>query len=385
MRKKFLSVVALMLILLVSFTNVEAADGLFSLGAYNDIYKLSEQANIDLPFINVFSNSAIYDKDIKHSGITIGESTIDVDEKLEGVQIIVANDMITVKGEVENALIYGTNVVIEGKITGDSLILSPSVKILETATIEKDIIIVANDLDLKGTVNGNVIATISETANISGVIVNDLRIITQGLTLENEEIKGDIYIETNVDTKTLIEKYPSATIKAIQEQPKPVVDWMELITKGIITVIIYSAICFFVTKKDNNVAEKAYKKFKVHAAYGLIISVIMIMLLIILPLVLILMAIAGFGLVAWPVLVAYLALVLLVWTTAMLIVGMTIFEAVKSKVGKYKIPVIALIYIVLYALTKITFIATYSNMAILLIALGIVMTMLTKKIPKEDK
>jgi len=385
MKKKFLSILAVMFVALVLLTNVHAADGMFHLGAYNDIYKLSEQGGIDLPFINVFTKAATYDKAVTHSGISVGDTTIDVNEKLEGMQVLVSTDMITIKGEVENSFIYANNVVIEGKLAGDTIIFAPTVQILKGATVEKDVIIVANNLDVQGTVKGNVIATVSEKATISGTIDQDLRMIVQDLTIKGETIKGDIYLETNADTAALKEKYPEATVKGLTEEVEQEIDWMGVITKGIITVVVYSVVCFFVTRKENNIAEKAYNKFKNHTMFGLLLAVVLIMLLLILPIVLILLAVAGLGIVAWPLLIAYLALMLFVISTAMLIVGTITFEAVKAKVGKFKIPVIALIFAVLYILTQITGIATYANMAIFLIALGVVVTMITKKASEEKK
>lgn len=386
MKKKILSILAIMFVVLVSFTNVQAADGLFQMGAFEDIYKLSEQLDeIDLPFINVFTNAATYDKDVNHSGISVGTTTIDVNEKLEGMQLLVSKDMVTIKGEVENSVIYANNIVIEGKITGDTILLAPTVQILETATIEKDVIIVANNLELQGTVKGNVIATVAEKANISGTIEKDLRMIALDLSLQEEQINGEVYLETDADTSAIIAKYPDATIQPLEEETESTIDWVDIFTKGVITVIVYSAICFFITKKDNNIAEQAYNKFKANTTYGLIIAIVMLMLLILLPILLLVLAAYGFGIIAWPILIAYLGGILLVLSTASLIVGMTIFEAVKGKVGKYKIPVIALIFILLYALTKITFISTYANMAMLLIALGIVVTMITKKLPDDKK
>ncbi len=386
MRNKFLSVLAIMFVVLISITNVYATDGMFHLGVYEDIYKLSEQEDvIDLPFVNMFANAATYDKIITHSGISFGQSTIDVDDKLEGAHILFTNDMITIKGEVENALIFGSNAVIEGKITEDSIILAPTVQILENATIEKDVIIVANNLDIKGTIKGNVIATVAETANISGVIQDDLRMIAREVVFDGEEIKGDLYLETNADTTAIKEKYTEATIVSLVEETESAIDWMNVFTNGVITVIVYSIICFVVTRKNGNIVEKACNKFKKYTTYGLLMSIVMLILLILLPMLLIVLAVAGFGIIAWPILIAFIAIVLLTWTTAMLIVGMAIFDAIKDKVGKFKIPVIALIYIVLFALTQITFISTYANMAMLIIALAIIMTMITKKLPSEVK
>lgn len=384
MRNKFLSILVIMLVVLVTFTNVNAADGMFHMGAYSDIYKLSEEADIDLPFINVFTKAATYDKAVTHSGISIGDTTIDVNEKLEGMQVLVSTDMVNIKGEVENSFIYANNVVIEGRLTGDTIIFAPTVQILKGAVVEKDVIIVANNLDIQGTVKGNVIATVSETAKVSGVINKDLRIITQELALENEKIKGDIYIETNADMSSIKEKYPKATVKTLTENVEDETDWMGIITKGIITVVVYSGVCFFIIKKENNIVTKAYNKFKGHTMFGLVASLILIMALLILPIVLILLAVFGLGIVAWPILIAYLALMLFVISTAMLIVGATTFEAIKVKVDKFKIPAIALIFAVLYTLTQISGIAAYVNMAMFLIALGIIVTTLVKKDKVED-
>ncbi len=383
MTKKLFSILMVMFAVLASLTNVHAADGLFHEGIYEDIYKLSEQADIDLPFFNMFINAATYDKDVTHSGISFGSTTIDINEKLEGMHAIISTDMVTIKGEVENAFIYANNVVIEGKLTSDSIIFAPTVQIKESAVIEKDVIIIANTLDIKGTVEGNVIATISDKATISGVINNDLRIITTDLALADEQIKGDIYVETSADMTGLKEKYPNATVKPLIEQAKQKVDWMGIFTKGIATVVIYTVIAALLTRKPNNIVQRAFEKFRSKTTFGLIASVITLMSALFLPILLIVLALMGLGIVAWPILIVYVALLLLVATTAMLIVGMAIYDAIKDKVGKFKMLVITLIYLVLYTLTQITAIATYANMAMMLIALAIVLTAFTKQ--KEIK
>ena len=384
MTKKFFSILMIMFVLVVSLTNVHAADGLFHSGVYEDIYKLSEQSDIDLPFLNMFMNAATYDKDVNHSGISFGSTTIDVNEKLEGMHVIISSDMVTIKGEVENSFIYANNVVIEGKLTSDSIIFAPTVQIKENAVIENDVIIIANNLDVAGSVKGNVIATVTEKTNVTGKINGDLRLIAADLKLENEQIKGDIYVETSADMTTLKEKYPEATVKSlVEEDIEQETDWMGIITKGIITVIVYTFVAWLVTRKPNNIVERACEKFKAKTTFGLIASVIALMLALILPILLIVFALTGLGMIAWPILIAYVALLLLVGTTAMLIVGMAIYDAIKGKVAKFKIPAIALIYAVLYTLTQITVVAGYANMAIMLIALAIVLTMFTKK--KEAK
>jgi len=383
MRRKILSILTMIFVIFISITNVEAKENLFTSKLYEDIYKLSEQTDkIDLPFVNYFLNAGTYDEIVTHSGITIGSSTVDINQKIEGVHVIVSSDMVTIKGEVENAFIYANNIVVEGKISKDTILMAPTVNILETATVSKDIIIIANDLNIKGNVEGNVLATVSGKANISGAIQNDLRIIATDIVVDEDIIKGDIYIETDSDMANIKEKYPNAVIVPLTEEQQ--IDWLALFTKGLITVVVYSIICFVITRKDNNVAQIAYNKFKENAILGIVMAFVMIMLILILPIILILVASIGLGIIAWPILTIQLAVMLLIWQTSMLIVGMTIFEAIKSKVGKFGIPVIIMIFIILFALTQIPLIAMQANMALYLIAVSIVAAMTVKKLPKDN-
>lgn len=384
MIKKFLSILMIMFVILVSVTNVHAADGLFHTGMYEDIYKLSEQSDIDLPFLNMFMNAATYDKDVNHSGISFGSTTIDVNEKLEGMHAIISSDMVTIKGEVENAFIYANNVVIEGKIASDSIIIAPTVHIKPNAVIGKDIIIMANNLTIEGTVNGNVIATVTEKATVSGKINNDFRIVATDLIFENEQISGDVYVETAKDMTTLKEKYPNAVVKNVVLEAEQQIDWMSVISNGIVTVIVYTLVAWLLTRKENNIVEKACAKFKANTTYGLIIAIIVTMFILAAPIFLILLGAIRLGFVAWPIFIAHISLLLFVGTTAMLISGAALYNTIKNKVGKFKIPAIALIYIVLYVLKQITVISAYVNIAMFLIALALVVTMITRKLPKAE-
>ena len=87
-------------------------------------------------------------------------------------------------------------------------------------------------------------------------------------------------------------------------------DWMGIITKGIITVIVYTFVAWLITRKPNNIVEKACEKFKEKTTFGLIASVIALMLVLILPILLIVLALTGLGLIAWTILIAYVAVLL---------------------------------------------------------------------------
>lgn len=385
MKNKFLTIVLMLVVCLFTLVNVSAdtkQNSVLDINSFSEVFKLSEQGEkIDLPFINIFSASATYDDIVKHSGISLGSSTIDVNEKLEGVQTIISNDMVTIKGEIEHAIIFANNVVIEGKITGDTLIVSPSVKILKDALISRDVIIVSNDLELEGKVDGNVISVISNSAKISGTIAKDFRAIAANLDVENSDIKGNVYVKTDMDTTKLLEKYKDAKVEKLttEKESDKSSKILNIVIKGIITVVVYTAITFFITKKDINIVSKAYAKFKDHTIYGIIGAFLYFMLLIILPIILILLGIVDLGIIAWPILILYLSIFLLSISISTLVVGMVIYEAIKTKVTKYKLVTIAAIFLVLYVITNIPFISYYAVVAINLVSLAIIITMITRK------
>lgn len=396
MRKKTFSIIIMLVVMIASFSNIYATTEqlkMFDVKAYQEIYKLSEdEEGINLPFFNFFEGAAVYDKAIHHSGITFGDSTVEIDEKLEGVHVIFSTDMISVKGELENALIYGNNVVVSGKITSDAMLIGNTVTITEKADIDKDLVIIADKLNIEGNVDGNVIATVSTQTNISGKIGKDLRAITTNIDVSNSDIKGGIYLETDANSEQITQKYKDAIIyRKIVEEPEEKIDISSIISKGVITVVIYTLICYLINKKDNNFMDKAYTKFKENVIFGTLLSFVAIISVIVVPVLLLLLAIFGLGIVAWPILIIYTAVLLFVCATAYLIVGLTTYSAIKKVVGKYKLPAMIGIFTVLYVLSQITMISYYVSLAVYLIALAIIITMVTKKMPlkasdnKENK
>ena len=391
MRNKFLTIFLMLVICIFTFANVNAetkVNSIMDINTFEEVYKLSEQGEkIEIPFINVFSASATYDEIVKHSGLSIGSSTIDVNEKLEGVQTIISNDMVTIKGEVEHAIIIANNVVIEGKVSGDTLIFSSNVKILEGAKISRDIVIVSNALEIEGQVDGNVIAVVSDNTKISGKIGKDFRGIVGSIDVTDSEIKGNIYAKTDSDTTALLGKYENATIVKLDKDKEASKSSkvLDIIIKGIITVIIYTIVTFFVTKKDGNIVSKATSKFKQHTIYGVIMALVYFLLIVLLPILLIMLGAVGLGIVAWPILIFYLALFLFSISTSSLVVGMVIYESIKSKVGKYKIVSIAGIFAVLFILSNIPVLSYYVLVAINLVSLAVIITMITRKKKQEEK
>ena len=378
MKKKIVAILFVFVLMLTTFSNAYGIE-LLNVGIYETAYRLSKDNDINLPFINVFDKSATYDKTVKHSGITFGETTIDVEDKLEGVHAILTDDMVTIKGEIEHGVILANNVVIEGKISDDTIIIAQTVKITEKAIVERDIVIVSTDLDVLGTVKGNLIA-VSTDAKVSGIIEQDLRIVTGTLNLENSTIKGKLEAEVGFEDvkQEIISMYPEAVVtKSVEKEDK--VNVTRIVIKGIKTVLVYTFVAAVITKKNKSVATKMSARFMENSTFGILSSAAVLTLAPLLLIVLTFAGVVGLGIIAWPVLIIFTAVILLALVTSQLIVGLFIYEVIKKKASKYRIPTLAIIYTVLFALTQIPVVYSYAIVAISLVALGIVLTYIFKR------
>lgn len=378
MKKKIVAILFVFVLMLTTFSSAYGIE-LLNVGIYETAYRLSKDNDINLPFINVFDKSATYDKTVKHSGITFGETTIDVEDKLEGVHAILTDDMVTIKGEIEHGVILANNVVIEGKISDDTIIIAQTVKITEKAIVERDILVIATDLAVLGTVKGNLIA-VSTDAKVSGVIEQDLRIVTCTLNLENSTIKGKLEAEVDFEgvKKDILTAYPEAVV-ALNVKEDNSVNVVKIVLKGIKTVLVYTFIAAVITKKNKSVATKMSARFMENSTFGILSSAAVLTLAPLLLIVLTFAGVVGLGIIAWPVLIIFTAVILLALVTSQLIVGLFIYEVIKKKASKYRIPALAIIYTVLFALTQIPVIYSYAIVAISLVALGIVLTYIFKR------
>ena len=378
MKKKIVAILFVFVLMLTTFSNAYGVE-LLNLGIYETAYRLSKDNDINLPFINVFDKSATYDKTVKHSGITFGETTIDVEDKLEGVHAILTDDMVTIKGEVEHGVILANNVVVEGKISDDTVIIAKKVQVMENAVVERDIVIVSTDLDVLGTVKGNLIAA-SLDAKVSGTIEQDLRIVTGTLNLENSTIKGKLEAEVGFEDvkQEIISMYPEAVVELNVKEDNSV-NVVKIVLKGIKTVLVYTFIAAVITKKNKSVATKMSARFMENSTFGILSSAAVLTLAPLLLIVLTFAGVVGLGIIAWPVLIIFTAVILLALVTSQLIVGLFIYEVIKKKASKYRIPTLAIIYTVLFALTQIPVVYSYAIVAISLVALGIVLTYIFKR------
>lgn len=379
MKKKIIALIVMMLLILTNMSNVFAVE-MLDLEIYETAYRLSKENDINLPFLNFFEKGAVYDKNVKHSGATFAEDTLEINEKMEGVQLIFSEDMITISGEIEHGLIYGKNIVIEGKISDDTVIIGNKVQILETAIIEKDLVIVADELKLQGTAKGNIIGFIGNIV-ISGTIEKDLRVSTSTIDLENSNILGTIEIDLpeGVDFSKIKDKYQEANIQIIAEEKMTAKDYLKIVIKGLKHVIVYTFIALLLMRNKNKITEKAAARFIENSTFGVLLSTGTLILSVFVVIGLITAGIFGLGVIAWPALIIFLAILLLTISLSELIVGTFLYEVIRKKASKYKILMVAGIFTVIFALTQVPTLDTYVIMALNIVALGVVMTYIFKK------
>ncbi len=378
MKKKIIAVLLMLVLMLTTYTNAYAFD-LFRLDIYETAYKLSKENDIDLPFINFFEKSANYDVPVKHSGMTFAEDVIDVDDKLEGVHFIFAKDMLTVKGEIEHGLIYGKNVVIEGKISDDTVIIAETVKILENATIDRDILVIAGKVESTGTIKGNFIISATD-AIINGKVEKDLRVTSETLTIDESDIKGkvEVLVREGFDTTKIKEKYPEANIE-LKSKEENKVNILEVIIKGIKAVLVYTFVAMLITKKEKGITTKVSARFIDNSTFGLIMAAVVLLLSPIIVGILIALGIFGLGIITWPLVIIFVAAMLLSFVLGQLVVGVFVYEILRKKINKYKLPILAGIFAVVFALTQVPGINTYVIAALSMISLGMLITYIFKK------
>lgn len=378
MKKKMLFVLMALMSFILTLSNIQAED-LVRVNVYEEEdYVLSETQGLDLPFVNEVIEKTIYDEDVNHSGITYSESEIEILKHLKGIHILMSNDTVTIKGSVDYPLIIAANVVIEGEITGDAVIYAPSVFIKESAKINGDLLISANELEISGSVNGNVIAYVVNELKVTGTIGQSLRAEAGKVTFSEETIKGNILLKTNSDTNAVVEKYPNATIQeVIVEETNNI---QSMIMTGVITVILFTILGFVIVRKDNNIVEKVLNKIKTRISNVVLAGAALLLPAMAVIILLFILSLFGLWMVTVPLLVAYVAIITVSCMLSVFIVGTIVFEAVKYNVIKNlennlaikKLGLLFLIYTVLYVLTVIPFISTYVNIIIYVISSGIV-------------
>lgn len=359
--------------------------------SYNELYKMSEDSDVNLPFLKMFAKRATYDKIIGNSGISFAADAIDITGELKGMQTILSGDTVNLTGKIEYANIIANNVIIDGEISKDVLIMAQSIFVTDKAKIGGDLICMAGTIELKGTVSGNVILSASDS-KVSSKIGKDFRASSNELeVLANSDIKGNIYIETN-SALNILDKYPNAVVKKFVDNEKVFMEKQnlrDLAIKGLIAVLSYVVLYYIIKKLNKNVMSKYSLKTKSYPTFTILMGFAGLFLIPIEMVVILIGCAFGLGAVLGPILILYIALFIAVLCLALFITGVIIFECIAPKILKNRDQIknvkwleallLLAIFATLFILKSIPVISGYANAFIILVALGSVVTNIFRK------
>jgi len=386
MIKKILGILVILACFL-GLTNVEAKSesNFIDIQTYTNIYKLSEDSDVKLPFVKFFNKKAALDKKLDKSGLIVSANAVEVTEDINNFQTIISSDTVDIKGRMEYATIIAANVMISGTIEKDILIFAESVFITETADILGDIVVMAEKIEMKGNVSGNFIGS-SSNFLMSGKVGKDFRVHSEEMIFDETNIKGDIYIETESDIN-LSEKYQNAVINRIQTNVVTEAERKDQIVQNIIStvtaVVLFTFLNMLVRKIKPELFKDMKNKVKAHSSFMVISGVLLLVSIPIICILACICSVLGLGVVTTPLFIMYIAGIVVIITLAKFIVGSVIYEIVKEKFKTDSIikelSILIGIFTVLHIICNISYIAWYITMAIVLVSSRIVTKTLLKK------
>lgn len=388
---KIMLVAVFMLVFSMS-TNIFAAtsegtNNLFDLNSTNGVYKFSEHSDIYLPFIRYATDRIVVDKEISNIGALASSKSIEVNEKTIGLKLLFASDSVRVNSEMEYPfVISGSSVVIDSNITRSAIIIaSDSITVTENANISDDVILLTKNLNIEGNVDGSVIA-VANTLNVSGKILKDLRVDTTNINIsEKDNVSGNIYIRTtNSNLTGLSVTYPNAKIDVYSIKSGnnfTIARVMNLITVSLLFAVLYILIDKLTNKKFstailNKTTQNSLFTVLSGTLYLVTIPIVLIILLV--------ACIFNLSAIALPIIVAYSAFTIIIFSLSTFIVGTYLYTFVRAKYMKDNNVWMDIIgsfasFMTLKVLANIDVISGYVTIAILIFAVGMSLSTLFKK------
>jgi hypothetical protein len=326
--KKLIICVIIVTFMLISSSGIYAVSevSLLDVGYTDNIYKFSDDNEINLPFIRVSGERMIIDRDILKSGISFARDNINVLNNLKGIQVLSSSDTIRVNGNMEYGIIMAPTVIIEGTIDKTLMVIAENLTVSEDSVIKEDLLCSVSKLDLLGNIEGNLIGLIDQ-ANILGNINQDFRADVNEINLgENSKIQGSIYLMStnNID---ISDKYPNATIKIIEKTNN--VNNMDL-GNILRTSLIITLICILITSKTN-IIKNALIKVKEYRISTVMYGIASILVLPLIIIIFFVLTLIGLGIITIPTMIAYSSFMIISCILSTAIVGSMISEYILNK------------------------------------------------------
>lgn len=380
-KNKILCIITLVLVMFLNLgISVYAVDdlGLIDKKYTDDIYKFSdEKTQISLPFIRSSTNRVIVDRPINKSGIISSKGPIDVTEKLSGIDVLFSSDTVRLNAATEFPVVIADNVVIDSNVSRTTVIIANTVTVTANANISEDLICLAGKLDMLGKINGSLIGRIDIT-NISGTISQDLRVKTGTLKLyDSARILKNVYIKTSNKDINIADRYPDA--KVIYEESETSKTFAQIAQSAIITSIIFALLYIAVDKFSNKkLFEKMLQNSKKHPIAQILSGLLNIILLPIVFSILLILSFSWLYIITIPVIIAYLAFVIITIILSSFIIGSIIYNYLKPKYFSknngfwYTFLEAFVVFLILDILCKIPYVGAYISLLIIMLALGVV-------------
>ena len=376
-------------------TQIATVNSIFDIKGINGEYKTSsDTSDIYLPFFRNAVGRIEVDKSIGKIGMLSSSSTIDVNEPLKNIQFLLSSDTIRINANMEYALIWAANdVVINSNIERNAVIFAGgTVTIEENVTVGDDVIIIANSVNIKGILKENAIIS-SSSVNVSGSIEKDLRCDISSIDISgNDNVKGKVYINTYNKNLDIKDKYKDAIVN-IKEVKSAAKTFGNVLLKCAISSLAFTLLYLVVKKiSKGKVYQKMFNKAKNNTLFVVLSGSIALLAFPAVFIFLTLISILGLYMITVPILVIYLAFLIVFVMLSVYVIGSTIFEYINKKYIKAEKLSIELVgifftFLSLNLLCKIPKVGTYIYMAEIMIAVGIMIAYFLKKdkINKEQE
>lgn len=397
-KNKFVLVVSFIAIIFFSVSNVFAEDiidetnnkseinDIIDIDAKETLYKFSDNEDIYLPFFRMSTDRVEIDKEVSNLGITYGNKGVDVNSKTQNLQFLFSNDTIRVNNSMEYVIIASSgNVIIDSNIDKTVVVFAgEKFTLTENANVNGDVICFSNSLEIKGNVFGSVVGSATNSI-ISGKVNKDFRISTESISIsDNNNILGNLFIQTHNSSIELKDKYPNANIKLIttQSTSDKVID---ILIGAIKTALVYTLaflLIFKISKEKlfSNLLSVTKKNFGFSIISGTI-SLFAVPLVFMLTF---LGAFIGIEEIVIPVAIFYIALVFTVSLLSTFIAGTLAHEYV---VDKYftdfdltkRMACAFFVFLSMILLTNIPKVGIYMNMIFMIVSMGAIISYILKK------
>lgn len=391
-KNKFLSILVFVLAIASFFNITYASEEMLDVyGSSSTSYSISQDENdIYLPFMRFSNGNMIIDKQVENMGAYFSSKTIDINSDVKSMSAMFATDSIRVNADVKNSVMFSTAaIVIDSHITSDLILFSTSeITITKKAIIDGDIICYTSNLNVLGNVNGSVIATCSN-AKISGTIQKDLRVQTDNIQIESEDlVKGKLYIQSYEIIEGIKEKYPEVINKIIS---KAEVNSKDEIKNIVFVGIVYALLYFILLRvKKGEILSKSFEKVKKYKTNVVMFGTVGILIAPIITMLCLLLLIGGLYMIALPILIIYFGIIIISTILTIFIVGATIMTYIYNKylikkTAWYTVLTSFMVFVVLQVLTKIPYVSAFISIIYLMASFGILAVCIVKKLKSNDE